>query len=150
VAAIGIAVGLVGSAVGGLVSLISGLPLWKILVGIAGVILAVSGPSLLITYFRLRARDLAPVLNASGWAVNGRIRMTMKLSREFTREASLPPGSHRQLTDPYADRQLGRNLALLALALLVAILILWRRGWYNTYLPSALQVRTPPPAAASP
>ncbi len=150
VAAIGIAVGLIGSAVGSLVSLISGLPLWKILLGIAGVILAVSGPSLLITYFRLRARDLAPVLNASGWAVNGRIRMTMKLSQEFTREATLPSGSRRRLTDPYADRRLGQNLFWIALALLVAILILWRRGWYNPYLTPALQVHRPPPPAASP
>ena len=148
VAALGIAVGLVGSAVGGLVSVISGLPLWKILLGILGVILAVSGPSVILTYFRLRGRDLAPILNASGWAVNGRIRMTMKLSQEFTREAVLPPGARRRLTDPYADRRLGRNLALVAIGLLIAIVILWRLGWYNTLLPAFLKViRTPPPVA---
>lgn len=72
--------------------------------------------------------------------------MTMKLSQEFTREAVLPPGARRRLTDPYADRRLGRNLALVAIGLLIAIVILWRLGWYNTLLPTFLKViRTPPP-----
>ncbi|MGI6494770.1 MAG: hypothetical protein ACOX5G_01540 [Kiritimatiellia bacterium] len=120
VAAIGVAVGLVGSAVGGLVQLVTGIPLWKTLAGIGGVILAVSGPSMILTYFRLRARDFAPVLNAAGWAINTKLPMTMRLGAEFTREASLPKGSRIAFKDPYQDsRWLSRTLwTLLALAIL--------------------------------
>ncbi len=148
VAAIGIAVGLLGSAVGGLLSVISGLPLWKTLLGVAGVILAVSGPSVILTYFRLRARDLAPILNACGWAVNGRIKMTMKLSREFTGEAELPSNADRDLLDPFADSHLTRNLALTAVLLLGVLLLYWRLGWLNDWLPAAMEPKPRAPLGA--
>ncbi len=148
VAAIGIAVGLLGSAVGGLISVISGLPLWKTLLGVAGVILAVSGPSVILTYFRLRARDLAPILNACGWAVNGKIKMTMKLSREFTGEAELPLNSEREILDPFADSHRVRNLSLVAACLLGVLLLYWRLGWLNNWLPSAMEPRARAPITA--
>ena len=120
VAAVGVAVGLVGSAIGGLVTLVTGIPLWKTLAGVCGVILAVSGPSVILTYFKLRARDMGPVLNASGWAINTKLPMTMRLGAEFTREAAIPVGSKLKLTDPYKDSNVGRNifLAIVALAIL--------------------------------
>ena len=117
VAAIGIAVGLVGSAIGGLVSVIAGLPIWKTLLGVAAVILIVSLPSVILTWFKLRARDLAPILNACGWAVNRRLGFTLKLGRLFTLEAELPPGAVRSLRDPYADP--GHPLTWVLLAILV-------------------------------
>lgn len=129
VAAIGIAVGLVGSAVGGLIGIVSGLPLWKSLLGVLLIMLAVSGPSVILAYFKLHARDLAPVLNASGWAVNGRILMTMRLGRVLTSEAHIPFGSEREFRDPYAE---SRRVWYWAPILVVTGLILWWyrfRGW---------------------
>ncbi|MBP5226974.1 MAG: hypothetical protein J6336_06280 [Kiritimatiellae bacterium] len=105
VAAVGIAVGLIGQAVGGLVKTASELPVWKSLLGVVAVILVVSLPSVILTWFKLRARDLAPILNACGWAVNRRLGFSLKLGRLFTLESVLPPGSKRCLTDPYADRK---------------------------------------------
>ncbi len=149
VAAIGIAIGLMGSAVGGLISTISGLPLWKSLLGVGGVILAVSGPSVILTYFKLRARDLAPVLNACGWAINSRIRMTMTLGREFTQEARLPPGAERELTDPYADSHKTRNWIIAAMVVLITLAVFWRIDWINRYLPDLLRHHEPPRAEAA-
>lgn len=157
-AAVGIAVGLLGSAVGGLISTVSGLPLWKTLLGVAGVILAVSGPSVILTYFRLRARDLAPILNACGWAVNGRIKMTMALSREFTGEATLPLDADKDLFDPFADSHRTRNLTLVLAFLLAVLTLYWRLGWLNDWLPSALEplpkqpipISSPPPIRKGP
>ncbi len=120
VAAMGVAVGLVGSAVGGIVSLVTGIPLWKTLAGICGVILAVSGPSMILTYFKLRARDLTPVLNASGWAINTKLPMTMRLGAEFTKEAAIPLGSSLKLSDPYKDSNLGRIIFWVVVGLAIA------------------------------
>jgi hypothetical protein len=146
VAAVGIAVGLLGSAVGGLVSTLSNLPVWKSLVGVVFVILAVSGPSVILAYFKLRSRDLAPVLNASRWAVNRRIRMTMLLGRVFTQEAHLPEGAERQLTDPYADKNKTRNTLITFLIVLGVMFALWALNLFNKWLPDVLRhgpARTP-------
>jgi hypothetical protein len=139
VAALGIAVGLIGSAVGGLVSVIAGLPLWKTALGVLAVILAVSCPSVILAWFKLRARDIAPILNACGWAVNRPLRFSLKLGRLFTAEAALPAGAERELSDPYADNRATRAflLTLLALALLAAGL--WFTGLLDNALPVSLQ-----------
>lgn len=135
VAAIGIAVGLLGSAVAGLVSTVSGLPLWKSMLGVVAVLFLVSGPSVILAYFRLRARDLAPILNACGWAVNSRIRMTMALGRQLTQEAKLPAGSERQLTDPYADKNTTRNFVIVVFCVLAVVWALYRFDVFDKYLP---------------
>lgn len=142
VAAVGIAVGLLGSAVGGLLGTMSKLPVWKSLLGVFLVILAVSGPAVILAYFKLRARDLAPVLNACGWAVNRRIRITMLLGRVFTQEARLPPDAERMLTDPYADKNRVRNLLIALLLTIGAVVVLWWFGHFNPVLPPWLQVQS--------
>ena len=139
VAAVGIAVGLLGSAVGGLLGTVSKLPLWKSLFGVVLVILAVSGPSVILAYFKLRNRDLAPVLNACRWAVNRRIRMTMLLGRVFTQEAHLPEGAERQLTDPYADKNQTRNTLLVILVVVGMVFGLWALNLLDKWLPNLLQ-----------
>ncbi len=128
VAALGIAVGLVGSAIGGLVGVIMGLPPWKAALGIVAVIMMVSGPSVILTWFRLRARDLAPILNACGWAVNRRLHLSLTLGRLFTSEAVLPAHAQLQLIDPYADRKNSRLVVLIMLALALLVVALWRVG----------------------
>ncbi|HOM58323.1 MAG TPA: hypothetical protein P5125_02125 [Kiritimatiellia bacterium] len=147
VAALGIAVGLIGSAVGGLVSVLAGLPLWKTALGIMAVVLIVSGPSMILTWFKLRARDLAPILNACGWAINRRLRFSLKLGRLFTSEAVLPANSSRELMDPYADDSRARNVLLAVLALVAVVAALWFTGLLDSVLPRRLQ-RQPPAACA--
>lgn len=123
VAALGIALGFISTAMTAVVSLLAGMPLWKTGLAIAGLFLLVSGPSVVLTYFRIRSRDLAPVLNASGWAVNQRIPLPLKLARRLTRLAELPAtGTVALRADPYADKSrkgpwIGILLALAAGAL---------------------------------
>lgn len=86
VAAIGIAVGMLGAAAASIVTAVSGLhPWWMVFVAIGAVVLAVSLPSVILTYFKLRSRDIGAILNACGWAVNRRMRFSMRLARSFTR-----------------------------------------------------------------
>jgi hypothetical protein len=86
VAAIGIAVGMLGAAAASVVTALRGLqPWWMVFVAIAVAVLAVSMPSVILTYLKLRRRDIGAILNACGWAVNRRMRFSMRLAKQFTR-----------------------------------------------------------------
>lgn len=84
VAAIGIGIGMVGAAFASIMAAVSSMPAWKIALGIVAIVALVSVPSMILCYFKLRKRDLGAILNASGWAINRPMRMSMKLARSFT------------------------------------------------------------------
>lgn len=144
VAAIGIGLGFLSTAIAGLMGLVLGMPVWKTILGIFGLVLVVSGPSMAIAYFKLRARDLAAILNASGWAINGQIKLSLKLGRLLTREAALPDGAERSLTDPYADDNSKRNTLITLVVILLVVAGLWYVGALEHYFP----VLPDPPADA--
>ena len=60
---------------------------------VAGALLVVSGPSVLIAWLKLRQRTLGPVLDANGWAVNGRVKVNLPLGYTLTARAMLPSQS---------------------------------------------------------
>ncbi len=141
VAAIGIAIGIIGSAIGALVSALKGISFLYGVLGVLAIILVVSGPSVILAWFRLRSRDFAPVLNACGWAINKKMLMPMRLSRVFTHEAVVPSGSNISMEDPYVQKHTGRNI-LIALVLLAAIGF-WVWKWHNNWLPESLRRAEP-------
>jgi len=85
VAALGVGVGMVGAACAGLIGVVAGMPTWKVAAGLVAILLLVSLPSVILTWFKLRTRDLGAVLNAGGWAVNRPLYFSMALARTFTR-----------------------------------------------------------------
>lgn len=82
----------------------------------------ISLPSMLIAWLKLRKRTLAPLLDASGWAVNGRTLISAKLGRLLTTRATLPLASHCQFDERSGAR--GGFLAALGL-ILVACAVGW-------------------------
>lgn len=104
VAALGVALGGITTAIGLFLNALFGLG-WWIPLGVLGLVMLISGPSMVLAWLKLRARTLGPLLDANGWAVNGRVRITIPLGTAMTRLAELPPGSHRQLGDPYAEKR---------------------------------------------
>jgi hypothetical protein len=138
-AAMGIAVGLISTAVAGFVNALSRMPLWKTALGLLVLLLIISGPSMILTWFKLRARNVAPILNACGWAVNRNLRLTIKLGRIFTTEAALPAHSERQLIDPFADDNVARNRLILIAILIVLVTVLWFFGLLDNVLPASMQ-----------
>ncbi len=84
VAAIGIGIGMMGTAVAALAAAVRGMIWWQWLLAIVAVVLVVSLPSVVLTWFKLRKRDLGAILNACGWAVNRPMRFSMARAREFT------------------------------------------------------------------
>lgn len=84
VAAIGIGIGMVGAACASIMAAVSTMVWWQVLVAGAAVIAVVSVPSVILTWFKLRRRDLGAILNACGWAINRPMRFSMRLARTFT------------------------------------------------------------------
>ncbi len=128
-AAVGLAIGAIGTAVASVVTGFLQLTWWQIPLAIAGLVLAVSGPSCLIAALKLRSRNLGPLLDASGWAVNARLRINLPFGRSLTGLAQLPERAERSLTDPYAPRRQPWGLYLAAIILIGAGIIAWRFIW---------------------
>jgi hypothetical protein len=127
VAAIGVAASAATAALGALLQAFFGLGAWMPL-GVVAIFLLISGPSMIIAWLKLRQRNLGPILDANGWAVNTQAKINIPFGRSLTKLAVLPPGAQRDLTDPYAESHKGRNLVYTALAVIAVLLGLWYFG----------------------
>ena len=131
-AAIGLAIGAIGTALAALVTGLLSLAWWQMPLVFAGIILAISGPSMLIAWMKLRQRNLAPLLDANGWAVNTRARINIPFGTSLTALAKLPPGSAHTLRDPFAERRTPWGWYLLLLVIAGGALYwLWQRGVFG-------------------
>lgn len=90
VAAIGIGIGMVTAAAASLMAVVSGMNAKEVAISIVALVLVVSLPSMILTWFKLRKRDLGAILNAGGWAVNRPMYFSMKRARAFTKCAPNP------------------------------------------------------------
>ncbi|TBV13717.1 hypothetical protein [Stutzerimonas kirkiae] len=103
-AAIGLAIGALGTALAAVVTGILSLAWWQVPLLLLGVLLAISGPSMLLAWFKLRRRSLGPILDGNGWAVNAQARISIPFGTALTQMAVLPSDSDRALRDPYAEK----------------------------------------------
>ena len=104
-AAIGLAVGAIGTAAASVVTGLLGLKWWQMPLAVVGLLLLISGPAVVLAWFKLRSRNLGPLLDANGWAVNARARINIPFGTSLTQLAQLPEGSESALTDPYAETE---------------------------------------------
>jgi len=128
-AAIGLAIGAIGTMLVAVMSGVLKLAWWQIPIVVAGIILLISLPSVLLAWMKLRKRNLGPILDANGWAVNARAKINIPFGTSLTAAARLPENSERSLVDPFAEKRSPWGLYLVLAALLVAALILWRHGY---------------------
>jgi hypothetical protein len=121
-AAIGLAVGALGAALASMVTGIIALKAWQMPLAVIGLMLVVSAPAVIMAWFKLRARNLGPILDANGWAINARARINIPFGTSLTQLAQLPEGSERSLTDPYAEKETpwGTYLSIAAVAAVAA------------------------------
>ena len=104
-AAIGLAVGALGTALASVITGFLGLKAWQMPLALLGLMLVVSGPAMAMAFFKLRNRNLGPILDANGWAVNTRARINIPFGTALTHTAKLPDGAERALIDPYAEKK---------------------------------------------
>lgn len=127
-AAIGLALGALGTALAAVVTGFLGLPAWQMPLVVLGVMLLISGPSMLLAWLKLRKRNVGPLLDANGWAVNIRARINIPFGASLTGVAQLPAGSERSTADPYAEKSNPWPWWLLAAVLLAALYWVLPRG----------------------
>jgi len=127
-AAIGLAVGAIGSALAAIVSGLLSLPLWQLPVVALAAILVISGPSMMLAALKLRRRNLGPLLDANGWAINARARINIPFGGSLTGIPKLPPGASRSLDDPFADKPRQWPWWLALILIVIAAVTAWQHG----------------------
>lgn len=123
-AAIGLAIGAIGGAIGAMLSAFFSIEWWQMPLAIVGMLLVISGPSIVMAWFNLRKRNLGPLLEANGWAINGRVRINIPLGNSMTRLSKLPAGSALSRKDPFEDKEAKRRSILTSSFFVVVILAL--------------------------
>ncbi len=136
VAALGVAVGGIATVVVAVLSGIFGLGKWAPL-GILGIMVAVSSPSILLAYMKLRRRNLGPLLDANGWAINALTRINVPFGTALTDRPVVPPNAERSLTDPYAEKRRPWKLYVAVVAV-IALGTAWYLGKLDRLLPREL------------
>jgi len=124
--------GMIGGIVSGFLNLKGLMPL-----GLLAILLLISGPSMLMAWLKLRKRNLGPILDANGWAVNAKAKINLPFGASLTRVAALPPGAQRDRVDPFAERRRPWGLYF-TLVILVLLGLGWYFGKLNSLLPASL------------
>ena len=131
-------IALIGTAIGGISALIAGFLKtlfglgWWIPLGVLGVLLLISGPSMLLAALKLKRRNLAPLLDANGWAINTRARINIPFASHLTPLARLPEGTVPTVRNPFENKR--RRRIILIRRILVGIVLLAIAGTVAWYL----------------
>ena len=126
VAALGVGLGAIATVLGGFIAGFLKLAWWQMPLGLLGLMIAISVPSVVIAWLKLRRRNLGPILDANGWAVNANARINIPFGRSLTGMPVLPPGSRRDLVDPYAEKRQGPRVVLLLVLVAALLVALWK------------------------
>ena len=117
-AMVGVAVGAVGGALALLVNSVKGLHWWQWIAIIAGIMLVISGPAMIKAWLKLRKRNLSPLLNANGWAVNAKVLVNVRFGETLTHIAKYPIV---KMKDPFVKKMPVWKKILLWFAAIVVV-----------------------------
>lgn len=129
-AAVGLTLGAIGTAIASTVTGFLSLSWWQMPLAFLGILIVISGPSVVIAAMKLKSRNLGPILDACGWAVNTRLRINIPFGTALTALAKLPENTQRSLTDPFAERRHPWAIYLLLAAILTALIVAW---WFKFF-----------------
>ena len=123
-AALGMAVGMIGTALTNIFEGIFALPWWKVLLAFVGIMLVISGPAMVMAWLKLRRRNIAPLLNANGWAVNAASKISIPFGESLTEIAKFPK---LKLKDPYAKKGMPvwKRWVISLSSVIFVLLVLW-------------------------
>ncbi len=125
VAALSVALGALGTAFGYILHTVAGVADWQLPLLFIAAVMAISGPSMLIAFLKLRKRNLGPILDANGWAINANAGMTVPFGGSLTAVATVPPHALLDVGDEFAEK---RHMWP---KFLLVIFLLW---WINAYV----------------
>ena len=104
IALISLALGSLAAAGASILVFLGKFETWQIPLVVIGIMLVISAPSMAIAWLKLRKRNLGPILDANGWAVNAKARMNVPFGGALTGVATLPPGATFGAADKYAEK----------------------------------------------
>jgi hypothetical protein len=137
VAALGVAGGAIGTFATAVIGYATGvlrLGLLATAAAVLGLILVISLPSVVLAYIKLRKRNLGPLLDANGWAINAKAKISVPFGATLSSVARLPPGARRTSGDRYAERTFPWKTTLV-IVLVVYGAYQWYRGAFDGLLP---------------
>jgi hypothetical protein len=120
IALISVAIGSLGVAFTTFLAFLGKFAAWQLPLLIIGIMLIISGPSMLLAFVKLRRRNLGPILDANGWAINSTARINVPFGTRLTDIAVLPPGSKVDIHDRYAEKS-----AILPKVIVVLLIAAW-------------------------
>ena len=123
-AAFGMALGMIGTALASLAKGIFALKWWQLIAAFVGIMLVISGPAMVMAWMKLRRRNIAPLLNANGWAINAASKISIPFGETLTDIVKFPK---LKLKDPYAKKGLPtwKKWLISLSALVVVVAGLW-------------------------
>ncbi len=129
-AAIGMAIGLVGAALAAFFSAFTAW--WHWVIFFCVLLLIISGPSMIMAWLKLRKRNIAPLLNANGWAVNASSRVNIPFGVTLTDQVKFPVV---KTPDPFAKKGMPTWAKWLVSILCIAVVVcgLWLGNCFNRW-----------------
>ena len=151
IAALGVGLGALATAFGMVFGKFLELPAWQVPLVIVGLMFVISLPSMIIAWLKIRQRTIGPLLEANGWAINGRVKVNVPFGTILTERAALPANANRSLKDPYEDKAAARrrHAAVFFVVLILAALgfAFWAKTWPFHPKPAATAAAPSAPAA---
>ena len=120
-AALGMAMGYIGTFLTSIVTGIQSTPPLDLILILLGLMLVISGPSCFIAWTKLRKRNLGPILNANGWAINSKVLVNILFGGKLTTVAKYPK---LKLADPYDQKTPAWKIWLPTVLVILAIAFL--------------------------
>ena len=87
----------------------------------------ISGPAMVMAWMKLRRRNIAPLLNANGWAINASSKISIPFGETLTDIAKFPK---LKLKDPYQKGMSPAKKFFITLLVLAVIAAAVATLWY--------------------
>ena len=86
--------------------------------------MVISGPAMVMAWMKLRRRNIAPLLNGNGWAINASAKISIPFGETLTNIAKFPT---LKLKDPYAKKGIPtwKKWVISCSSLVVVLVVLW-------------------------
>ena len=130
-AAIGMALGMIGTFLASAATGFLALSVPKMILAILGILLLISGPSMFLAWLKLRKRNLSPILNANGWALNSSTKVNTLFGATFTQLVKFPVIG---VKDPFVKKKSKLRFLWWGLIILAVLFVIcYLKGWLTRF-----------------